>query len=92
MGSNRRRLPDDELQHYEDNIAFLNHVIHFCEWLFHVVTFHIMDRDVREITEADITETRDRAIMARDRNISRMRKRKREAKRARREKREARDI
>ncbi len=89
--ANRRRLNDDELHHYEDNIAILSHIIGALERLFHIVTLHVMDPDVRLVAQDELRETYERAHKARKRNISRMRTRKLEEKRRKREKREARN-
>jgi hypothetical protein len=91
MDKRRNRIADEELHHYEDNIAVFNRVMGALERLFHMVTLHIMDADVRAVAQEDIRDAYESTYTARKRSIERMNSRKLEAKRRKREKRERRD-
>lgn len=76
MGEKRRRIKDDELQHYEDNIAGSVRILGLLSHLFHMVTFHIADPDVRQAAQDDIRDATDSAEGIRQRSIVRMNERK----------------
>lgn len=75
----RRRIANDKLAHYEDDIAGASRILQCLERLFHVITLHILDPDVKAAAMQDIEDAADSAEGIKERNWRRMEREKDEA-------------